>query len=344
VVKVARGGGDVAYKFLRALLVSFALSVILLYVSHTVTFNHLAESIENQYAAIRGLPFLLNGEPVVIHPFYNRILFPAIFVFVKNSLSGWTDVQVFLLLRFLSFVICFLAIFTAMTHRSDATRSTNACAILALSMIPAFAHAWVWTSDIFDLTLCFFMFLFVAENKFWLAFAVACLTAINRETGAFAALFYICIGVGRERWQPLVWRSLLLGLVPYVGAILVRKWFLGDLLAVESTGQWYTGFSANFELLLAAIKHPSPVAWPLLLFAMMLLPWLMFLNREMDPQPRARVILALVGISTVTVAIGTPSEPRTFIPCVSLLAAGTFATLRALPGKSRQPLADAARP
>src|SRR5262249_49085099 len=185
---------------------------------------------------IRGLPFVIDGEPRVFHAFYNRILFPAVFVFVANNLSGWTDVQVFLLLRFLSFVICFLAIFAAITRRSDATTSTNACAILALSMIPTFDHSWVRTFDIFDLTLGFFMFLFVAESKFWLAFAVACSTAINRETGPFAGLFYFCMTVGRERWLLLAWRSLLLGVVPYFGAILVRKWFMGDLLVAGSTG------------------------------------------------------------------------------------------------------------
>jgi len=314
--------------FWKALLVSLALSVVLVWVSHTVTFNHVAESVQNQYATIRGLPFVIDGELRVIHPFYNRVLFPALFVFVANGLSGWTDVQVFLLLRFLSFVICFLAIFTAMTRRSNAATSTNACAILGLSMIPTFAHGWVHTSDIFDLTLCFFIFLFVAERKFWLAFAVACLTAINRETGAFAAVFYICMAVGRERWLPLAWRSLLLGFAPYVGAILVRKWFLGDLLAAESTGQWYTGFLYNLEQLLAAIRRPSPIGWPPLLFAMMVFPWLMFLNRAMDPEPRVRVILAFVAVFTVTAAIGINAEVRTFIPCVSLLAAGTFAVWR----------------
>jgi hypothetical protein len=186
----------------------------------------------------------------------------------------------------------------------------------------------VHTSDIFDLTLCFFMFLFVAERNFWLAFAVACLTAINRETGAFASVFYICMAVGRERWLPLTWRCLILGLAPYVGAILVRKWFLGDLLAAESTGQWYTGFSSNLERLLEAIRRPSPIGWPLLLFAMMVFPWLMFLNRAMDPELRNRVILAFVGVFTVTAAIGINSEVRTFIPCVALLAAGTFAAWR----------------
>jgi hypothetical protein len=124
--------------------------------------------------------------------------------------------------------------------------------------------------------------------------------------------------------------------VPYVGAILVRKWYLGDLrytadtgiqpgTLFESTGQWYTGFSYNLELLVAAIKHPSPFGWPLLLFAMMFFPWLMFLNREMNSQRRARVILAFVGVFIITAAIGINAEVRTFIPCISLLAAGTFA-------------------
>jgi hypothetical protein len=63
------------------------------------------------------ITFVADGKPAIIHPFYNRILFPAVFVFAANNLSGWTDVQVFLLLRFLSFVICFLAIFIAMTRR-----------------------------------------------------------------------------------------------------------------------------------------------------------------------------------------------------------------------------------
>jgi hypothetical protein len=192
-------------------------------------------------------------------------------------------------------------------------------------MIPTFAHGWVHTSDIFDLTFCFFMFLFVAEGKFWFAFAVACLTAINRETGAFAAVFYICAAIGRERLFSLAWKSLLLGLVPYVGAILVRKWFLGDLLATNSTGQWYTGLSYNLSQLFLAVSRPSPIAWPSLLFAMMLFPWLMFLNRTVDYQLKARVVLAFIGVFAITAAVGIIAEVRTFIPCVSLLAAGAFA-------------------
>ena len=76
--------------FLKALLVSFALSIILVWVSHTVTFNHLAESIQNQYATIRGLPFVFDGEPQV----YSSILQPHPFpgcLCVCNEQSEWLD-------------------------------------------------------------------------------------------------------------------------------------------------------------------------------------------------------------------------------------------------------------
>ena len=118
---------------------SFALSVILVWVSHTVMFNHLAESIQTQYATIHGLPFVADGKPVIIHQFYNRILFPAVFVFAANNLRGWTDVQLFLFLRFLSFIICFLTIFIAMTRRSDATMHGLDCRLFCPAVTQAFA-------------------------------------------------------------------------------------------------------------------------------------------------------------------------------------------------------------
>jgi hypothetical protein len=85
------------------------------------------------------ITFVADGKPAIIHPFYNRILFPAVFVFAANNLTGWTDVQVFLLLRFLSFVICFLAIFIAMTRRWDATMHGLDCRLFCSAVTQAFA-------------------------------------------------------------------------------------------------------------------------------------------------------------------------------------------------------------
>jgi hypothetical protein len=291
------------------------------FVSHSITFPHLAESIFNQYATLRGEPFVLDGKPGVIHPFYNRILFPSIFAFSANKLRGWTDVQVFLLLRFLSFVLCLSVIYVAAYRRGISSTSDvmTVCSALALSMIPTFAHGWVHTSDIFDLTFGFFTFLYIAEEKFILAFLIACLTAINRETGAFAAVAYICIAIGTQKLHSIAVRAAVIGLVPYLGAVLVRKIVLGDQLPLLSSGQWYTGLRYNFEQLTEALRRPSPIGWPMLLFGMMVFPWLVFLNRNSATAFKIRVTIAFLAIFVITAVIGINSEVRTFIPCVGLL-------------------------
>src|SRR6516165_714151 len=140
----------------KGISIIFALAVILVWISHTVTFQHLAESIHNQYATVRGEPFIYNGKPLVIHPFYNRIIFPIVFTFFANTLHGWTEVQIFLGLRFLSFLFCLTAIYIAARRRSrSSTDALTACCVLALGMVPTFTHLWVHTSDIFDLTFSF---------------------------------------------------------------------------------------------------------------------------------------------------------------------------------------------
>lgn len=303
-----------------------ALSVILIFVSHTVTFAHLQESIFDQYATVKGEPFLSDGKRLLIEPFYNRILFPALFVGFTRLFRGWTDVEAFLLLRFLSYVACLSAIYIAAARRSsEAAAGVVACSAAALAMIPTFAHGWVHSSDIFDLTFCLFMFLFIAEGRYWPGFLVACLTAVNRETGAFAAVAYVCLSVGRVRWSVLPIRAALLAFVPYGGALVVRKIVLGNELPLTSSGQWYTGFAYNFELWVEALRKPSPIGWPMLLFAMMVFPFLLFLERPRSSDFRVRVIAAFAISFAVIAAVGINAEVRTFIPCVGLLVACAIA-------------------
>lgn len=312
-------------EIVKGISIIFALSVILVFVSHTFTFQHLAESIHNQYATVRGEPFIYDGKPLVIHPFYNRIIFPIVFTFLATTLhGGWTDVQIFLGLRFLSFFFCLAAIYIAAHRRcySPTNNALTACSVLALSMVlPLTTHLWVHTSDIFDLTFCFFIFLYLAEGKLVPAFLVACLTAINRETGAFAGVFYVCIAFGRQKTQSFVVRAVIFTLVPYLGAVLVRKVILGHQLPLDSSGQWYTGFAYNFTVLIATLKRPSPIDWPSLLFAMMALPWLVFMSWSSSADFKFRVVSAFLGVFVITAAVGINAEVKTFIPCVALLIA-----------------------
>jgi hypothetical protein len=116
-------------------------------------------------------------------------------------------------------------------------------------------------------------------------------------------------------------KAIIIGAVPYLAAVLLRKVILGDLLSLESTGQWYTGLSSNFAEVIAALKHPSPTDWPALLVAMMVLPWSMFLSQKSDTVFKIRVGIAFSAIFAVSSAIGIISELRIFIPCAALLVA-----------------------
>ena len=310
-------------EIVKGLFFIIALSTILVWTSHSITFTHIGESIYNQYATMRGEPFIFDGKPLVIEPFYNRILFPSIFVLATSALRGLTDIQLFISLRFLSFVLCLSAIYVAAYRRSGASNqgAMTVCAAAALSMIPTFNHGWVHTSDIFDLAICLFMFLYIAEDKFWAAFLVACLTAINRETGAFGAVAYICLAFGTQKLGLMGLRAALIGLVPYFGAIAVRKIMLGDQLPFLATGQWYIGLSYNLELFVDALRKPSPIGWLMLLVAMMVFPWLLFLGKRSSNAFKVRVAIAFIAIFGISMAVGISSEVRTFIPCLGLLTA-----------------------
>jgi hypothetical protein len=326
----------------KGISIVFALSVILTFISHNYPFQHLNESIYNQFAVIRGEPMVFNGYSSFMAPFYNRVLFPSIFVFVRAVLHSPTDVQIFLGLRFLSFLFCLSIIYIAINRRRHS--STNdpfmVCSVVALSMVPTFKGGWVHTSDIFDLTFCFFMFLYVVEEKIFSAFFIACLTAINRETGGFAGVVYVCLTVGKQRWQAIAVRAVMLTVVPYAAAVLLRRFMLGDHLleavgqypqTIVVLGQWYTGLSYLVGQLIETFERPSPIDWPSLLFAMLVLPALVFLNRRTTSEFKVRVALGFFAIIGITATFAVISEVRTSLPAVAWLIACATAKIASSP-------------
>jgi hypothetical protein len=104
----------------------------------------------------------------------------------------------------------------------------------------------------------------------------------------------------------------MIGLVPFLGAVLVRKIVLGDQLPLLSTGEWYIGLSYNFEKITEALRRPSPIGWPMLLLAMMVFPWLVFLNQRSAKAFRIRVTIAFLAIFAITAVIAVDSEVRIF--------------------------------
>jgi hypothetical protein len=323
----------------KAIAVSLALSILLVHLSHSLTFGHIEENVFNTRALIRGQPELFDGQQAVIHPFYNRILFSAAFEGIAYVLRGWTGVQVLVIARFASFAICLSCIFLAMCARQDFSNSLLALAILTMAYISTLSPGWIHGDDIFDLTFCFFVFLFLAEQRYWPALAVALLTSFNRETGAFSGVAYLAFSAGKERMNILISRAGALLVLPYIGAIAVRKIVLGSALDSTSTGQWITGITFNLNQIAEALRHPSPISWLALLMPMMLFPWLFFLENVRDAHLRARGVAAFAGIFAITSFVGIVAEIRIYIPCIALLIAGAVAwrTMYSAPAGSSVP-------
>jgi hypothetical protein len=107
--------------------------------------------------------------------------------------------------------------------------------------------------------------------------------------------------------------------------------------ALEASGQWYTGLSYLVPNLIEAFEHPSPIGWPSLLFAMFVLPALVFLNRRTPSEFKLRVALAFFAIFGITAVFAIISEVRTSLQCVAWLIA--CATARV--ASSASPLPDA---
>ena len=108
---------------------------------------------------------------------------------------------------------------------------------------------------------------------------IACFTAINRESGAFAGVAYFFLRAGNERPVRLLANSALLTIVPYVLAIAVRRYFYRGEIPATSMGQFLTGLPANFEMILTDIVRLNPWNDFYLLVAMTIFAVLVFARR-----------------------------------------------------------------
>lgn len=172
----------------------------------------------------------------------------------------------------------------------------------------------------------FYVFLHLMEGRVVFAFCLAVLTAVNRESGAFAGVFYFFLRAGTERLVRVVGVSAVLAVVPYMLALGVRRFVYQHDIPSAGAGQMFTGFQINVADMLRDFSRLNPANDLALLVAMFALPVLMVCGRTtLAPGEKKRVALAFVAIFLVTFQFGLVREIRIFIPCLALLAAATVA-------------------
>ena len=311
------------------LVLALALAAVAIGVSHRTQHGNLANVVAVEHKILAGEP--LSSQGMVLTNLYNRILFP--FVFAQASRMGPAGLDpghLFVALRFVAFAVCFFLMFSSVAARERQADLDG----MAVSLVAGVAfiatlihHPAPQTSDIFDLTLMFYVFLFIMEGRAGPAFAVACLTAVNRETGAFAGVAYFLLRAGQEGVVRLLDVSAAFAAVPYALAIAVRKaTYQGDLPSA-TFGQWLTGVPLALETMAIDLGRLNPANGFYVMLAMFALPAVMLARRPTSPAFKARVALAALAIFGISLLFGLVREIRVFLPVVSLLLAASVASI-----------------
>lgn len=306
----------------------FASASLVAYFSHIVTFENAAQSAINQRAILLGEPFHFGEENKIIEPFYNRILFPYILELFDYIIPSQSGLRAFLLARSLTIFGCFLIVARAVSLRVTHDQQTLFLYAFTFSLLATLNHPFVHPTDIFDLTFCFFMFLYIHERQFYKALFIALLTSFNRETGAFGAILYLCVSIGKDFLPVLLVRVASLATLPYITAILVRRIYIHTDNTFAQTGQWVTGFRGNWNNFVNSVQTPSPNAWPLLLFIMLIPPALLLFRQKQTLSTNLRIVSAFLAVFAITNIFGSVSEVRIFLPLSALLLSGAIVAYR----------------
>ena len=314
----------------------FALASVVAYFSHIVTFENVAQSAFNQRAVLLGEPFHFGEEIKVIEPYYNRIIFPYILKLFDYIIPSQSGLEAFLMVRSLTIFGCFLVVARTVLLRVTQEQQTLFLYAFTFTILATLNHPFVNPSDIFDLTFCFFMFLYIHERQFYKALFIALLTSFNRETGAFGAILYLCVWFGEDFLPVLLVRVASLATLPYITAILVRRIYVNTDNTFAQTGQWVIGFRDNWNNFVNVVHNvvQSPSnntgynAWPLLLFIMLIPPALLLFRHKQTLSTNLRIVLAFLAIFSITNIFGIISEVRIFLPLSALLLSGAIVARR----------------
>src|SRR5262249_7918749 len=141
------------------------------------------------------------------------------------------------------------------------------------------------------------------RRKSWLLLAVSIIAASNREASAFAGVIWFFL-YGIDKDKKINWReSIFAGLVSicsYACAYGLRFIF-GGTRAINSHTQSFTYRGTYFNIR-NFILHPTPFAWPGLLFCIALPSALLIIaNRETMTLIQKRLLMAAGAIAAISI-------------------------------------------
>lgn len=310
-------------RLLHGLLVSICFAIMVNFVSSALhgRWEHHNESMGKEQAVLVGAPYVLDGRLEYWPEFQGRVLFAV-------ALGAVTKVGVpvnvgYQMLRVLTAVLAFLAVWYLVTGVAGGDEKTAAMAMAALAYTLALQmnHPWEHPSDFLD-PLFFTLFVQALLTRRRLLFVLlVAVSSFSRESSVFAGVMWFAVyGVdfARRRLHP---REMAFGFVmsvlAYCAVLAVRYMFGGDkALHVKQ----HTSFYALPGIFRHAFLHPTAVGWPVLLVAMYLLPalWLAA-NREAIGWKDVQLLLSAGAIFLISNVFSFINELRMLMPATTIV-------------------------
>lgn len=281
------------------------------------------EIIQMQFDLLQGKDYVLNGRPMYLAPFQNRVLFPLALVAVTRL--GVLDANdSYLILRLAETVLAFLTMYWAARAISGGSPKLAAVGMLLLAycLILTFGFNWEHPTDMLDVVFTALMVLATVRHRASLLLLVALFAATNRESAAFAGVMWgICYGLNEKRKPnlPELGRAFLLTAIPYAAVLLLRYAF-GGARAIVGETQMITAITSLRSDLQILLDYTTPFNWLTLGIAMFVPPllWAASNWRTMHYLQRRLVYTALVLV-LISFLFGILSELRIFIPSIVIL-------------------------
>jgi len=241
-------------------------------------------------------------------------------------MTGLEDREAFLLVRWLSAILCFTTLlwFSMTMTGHGIGGSALAAALLALFFVTSFNHPWEHPTDFPDAIAMILGVWAAIRHRLTAALAVAAVAAANRESAVFIGILWIAVTTIERgpRGRRIVEGLAIILLALSVTFTLRRVFGLPGARAFNSVAE-----NPLVPMVLGAIRHPF-LSWAMLLIASVgpTLAVIAVRWRGLSAVSH-RLVIAAGFVGAVSLVIGAPNEIRILTPAATMLVCGLVGPL-----------------
>jgi len=276
--------------------------------------EHRGETIALQQAILRAEPGTLDGRPIYVPQFQNRILFPIVLATVVR-VTAQEPSRVYLVLRILSSWLAFWIVLGVAGRLSGSPeRATKTAALAALALILSFNHPWEHPTDVIDMAVFALAVLWTIERRYWWMLALAVVASANRESSLFLSLLWIAVqGANTRLSRRLFVEAFVLGIVA-TAAVMGLRVGLGGMRALAGPDMPIGYTIRSLRIFLA---HPSPFDWPIGVIGLLILCTAAVWDRPIT-RTQGAIVIAAVLMAGLSAIGGAAEELRIYIPAITV--------------------------